>query len=273
MKKQKVSASIILMALLLVGQTAFAATTKTATKTTTSKTTATTTKTKTTTKTSTISGTIESVSKAKITIKDKNKVVYTVNLSKAKITKKTEKGSSTIKVTDLKKGQTVNATGTLSGKSLTATAVEWNNVKKVETKTEKATTTKPVAKETSGKQASSTRPDMMPARDGQGTTTPPNGFGQMDGKDMTMGTITAINDSSIVIDSANPREQATTTFTILISSATVYEKDHASSTKADLATGDRIMVKGKVDTTNKTITAEKIEEMSGQAPMQGGPKK
>jgi hypothetical protein len=75
-----------------------------------------------------------------------------------------------------------------------------------------------------------------------------------------LGTVSSINGTSFTVTTVN-RFNSTTpnhTFTVNTSTTTTYTKDGQAATLTDLATGERVMIQGTVDTSSLTIAATKV---------------
>ncbi len=98
------------------------------------------------------------------------------------------------------------------------------------------------------------------------------GGGQGFDKNATLGTVTAVNGTTITMTSKERTKTATssaattTTYTVDASSATV-QKDGTASAVSSVAVGDTIIVKGTVSGT--TITATSIQDGQGQQQIKG----
>lgn len=79
-----------------------------------------------------------------------------------------------------------------------------------------------------------------------------------------VGTVTAVNGSTLTVSAVNPKDSTTTVYTVDASNAKV-TKDHAASTPTAIAVGDQVMIVGTTNGT--TITATHVfndKMMSGK---------
>jgi hypothetical protein len=204
-----------------------------------------------------VSGQITATSTTKVVVKSGTKT-YTVNITKAKITRQSSATSTkTIAAQDLKKGETISVFGTLSKTTVTATSIVAPN----DTTNKTSNQNKPVSNSTS-------TPAFGQGPRGNATTGTPefggdHATGTPDRADNNrnglFGTVTAINDSALTVDMMSREASSTITYTVTLSSTTTYSKDQAAATISDIAVGSKVMITGTIDATAKTVTATKVE--------------
>lgn len=164
-------------------------------------------------------GLVTAINGNSLTITTKDGTVYTIDASKATI-KGFTKDKKTITLADLKVGDQIAVTGTLSGTAISATSII----------------------------------DGFGGRMGHDNE---DKQGHMPG---LFGTVATTNGGVFTVTMVN-RFNSTTpnrTFTVNTSATTTYTKDGQAATLTDLATGERVMIQGMVDTSSLTVAATKV---------------
>ncbi len=77
-----------------------------------------------------------------------------------------------------------------------------------------------------------------------------------------VGIITALTATGFTLEIKNLKTNEATSVDVRTTSTTVYRKDGAISTAADLAPGQKVIVKGDIDPTSHVITATKINSVT-----------
>ena len=202
-----------------------------------------------------LNGQVVSATAKKVVVKSGTKN-YNIDVAKTKVSRQaTATTTKTVAAKDLKKGETVSVFGTLSKTKVTATSIIAGSLKT--------------------NNSTSTNPNIF-ADKKHGTSTPPvinhaSGTPEFNMNDKGLfGTVTTVNDSSLTVTSMG-RGEATSTgsYTVTLSSATVYSKDQTTATIGDVAVGSKIMISGDVDNTNKTVTATKIDVITKEPDQSG----
>ena len=180
-----------------------------------------------------VGGTVTAVSGNTITVTGKDGKTYTIDATSAAITK-----DETVTVSSIAVGDTVMANGTVSGTSVTATAIH------------------------DGK---------MPAggADFGGRGMGGSGQGGMGASRGVHGTVSAISGTTLTVTSTNTKTNTTSTYTVDASSATVLKGDGttkpSTSTLSAVAVGDTVSVMGT--TSGTSVTAKTI--IDGPMPKMG----
>lgn len=169
-----------------------------------------------------VAGAIATVNGTTITVTGDNGTVYTVDAAKAKITKGFGKDAATIAVADLKVGDKLVGTGTLTGTSLTATDIM---------------TGTPVMKPGMGPHLPKKLQHAFPL----------------------FGNVTAINGTTVTMELKGfGDDAAATAFAVTTNASTTVTKDGAVATMADLTVGSKLLIHGTIDRTTKTAVATKV---------------
>lgn len=159
-----------------------------------------------------IAGTVASISGTTLTVTGKDGTSYTVDAANAKVMKMVNGAPTTETVSNIAANDTVMVRGTVNGNSVTATTIMNGN---------------------------------FPANPPQGKMM--RGFGHG-----TMGTVSAINGTTITVTGKDGG-----TYTVDASSATV-RKSGNSSTVANIQVGDTVFVNGTI--TTASMTAKSIDD-------------
>ena len=122
-----------------------------------------------------------------------------------------------------------------------------------------------------------TRPPRMQGGDHMmmGSSTKPMGGaqGMMDHGDMRKGipgVVSALAANGFMMTSRGlGRDAASTTLTVVVTGTTNIQSGSTTATLADITVGSKVEVFGKVATSTKTITAERIRINNGQGDMHG----
>ena len=161
-----------------------------------------------------VMGTVSAVNGSTITLTGKDGSTYTVDATKASISK-----TSTIDVSGVAVGDTLMVGGTVSGTSVTADHIMDG--------------TMPIG--------------MGGGRGGPG----------MAGKGI-MGTVSAVNGTTLTVTETNPKTSAVTTYTVDATSAKVMKGAQGAapttSTLSSVAVGDKVAIRGTVTGTNVVAT-------------------
>jgi hypothetical protein len=79
------------------------------------------------------------------------------------------------------------------------------------------------------------------------------------GKNKIVGTVSSINNSSLVIDVTNAKTKTNSSVDVSINSATTYTKNGMSATLSDIASGQKVIVVGTLDKTTNILTAKTVK--------------
>jgi hypothetical protein len=181
-------------------------------------------------------GTIAAVS-GNLLIVDTTQGEVNVNLSASTTIEKTVTGN----ISDLALGNFITVTGTPdSNGNVTATAILLRP---------------------NFTQGQTQFPTQITPRTGSGTTRPTGNFpGGGIGRQMTAGTIAAINGNTITLDTT---AQTTVTLTVTINSSTVFQKTE-TGTAADLTDGETVAITGDTDASGNINAASISIEPAGE---------
>ncbi len=169
-------------------------------------------------------GSISSISGSIVTILGKDGVTYTVDVSASKLIKH----GAIITLTDLKVGDTVLVHGAISGTSIIADTVM----------------------------------DGLPMQ--AGTRGSENAQGLINNGNFTVGTVVSVSGPVLTVTVKNiPSPQAggtssSVTYTVTTTSTTIFKKDGAPASLADVIAGRLVVISGVKDSVAKTITATTV---------------
>ncbi len=74
-----------------------------------------------------------------------------------------------------------------------------------------------------------------------------------------IGTVTALSSSGFTLETKNLKTKAVTSIDVKTLSTTTYSKDGATASFTDIAIGQKIIVRGEVDSTSHVVTASKVK--------------
>jgi hypothetical protein len=176
-------------------------------------------------------GKITAVSGSILTIAGVNKTTYTVDATNAKINTGFGADAKTIAVSNLTVGEMISAVGTVSGTNVAATAISiFDNAGRGEV-----------------------------VQPGDAVRTP-----------RVMGKVSAVDGSSFTVQTngrmRGPQSTSTTAtvFTVNTTATTVFTKDGAIATLADVVSGAEVSVSGTINATAKTVSATSVNVMTKQ---------
>ena len=75
----------------------------------------------------------------------------------------------------------------------------------------------------------------------------------------TVGVVSALTSTGFTVNVTNMKTKTTSSVDILTDVSTVYKKDGLSATVADLAVGQKVIVRGSLDKTTNILTAKTVK--------------
>ncbi len=75
----------------------------------------------------------------------------------------------------------------------------------------------------------------------------------------TVGVVSALTSTGFTVNVTNMKTKTTSSVDILTDISTVYKKDGLSATVADLAVGQKVIVRGSLDKTTNILTAKTVK--------------
>jgi hypothetical protein len=79
------------------------------------------------------------------------------------------------------------------------------------------------------------------------------------GKDNTVGTISAINDTGFIVDIKNLKAKTTSSVDVKTDASTMYSKNGVKTAVSDLTVGQKVIVIGTLDKTTNILSASQVK--------------